>query len=678
MEDGQERIEVCSELGAVIDAIRAMVWTARPDGYVDFYNKWWFEYTGLSVDEALGWGWQAIVPPEDLPEIVERWRAIMASDEPNEIETRLKRFDGEYRWFLHRNTPLRDATGKIVKWVGVSTDIEDRKRTEALLAGVKQLFEMVASGYPLLLILESLCRLLDRTAEGSLSSVLLLDRTHTTVQHAIGPGIPSSYNKALEGSSVSCAAGPCGMAAVLNRQVIVSDTASDTRWDGQGWPSLALAHGLKSCWCTPILSSTGESLGTFTIYQRHPGSPTPFHQMLIEKFTHIASIAIERTRSEEALKRSEAFLAEAQRVSATGSFYWRVATEEIMWSQQAYRIYEFDPAVTMTPQLIRTRIHPEYVEFFDEIIDRARCLGGDFDNEHLLQMPDGSVKYLRVVAHGTRNQAGELEYIGAIHDITERRLAEIALDKVRSELAHVATVTSLGAMTASIAHEVNQPLSGIITNASTCLRMLNADPPNVEGARETARRTIRDAERASDVIKRLRALFARKDATIESVDLNEATLEVIALSLNELQRNRVTLRREFADDLPPVIGDRVQLQQVILNLLLNASQAMSGVEDRPRQLVLRTQRDEGDRVRLTVEDAGMGFKPQDAGRLFEAFYTTKSGGMGIGLSISRSIIESHGGRLWAAPNDGPGATFSFSIPRASGDVKGVELDLGNL
>jgi C4-dicarboxylate-specific signal transduction histidine kinase len=209
-------------------------------------------------------------------------------------------------------------------------------------------------------------------------------------------------------------------------------------------------------------------------------------------------------------------------------------------------------------------------------------------------MPDHSVKYLHIVAHGTRDQDGRLEYIGAIQDVMERRLSEEALGKVRSELAHVARVTSLGALTASIAHEVNQPLSGIITNASTCLRMLAADPPNVDGARETARRTIRDGNRAADVITRLRALFGKKDTTTESVDLNEATEQVIALSLSELQRGRVILRAELAEDLPPVTGDRVQLQQVIPNLLRNASDAMSGVDDRPRQLVIRTELDESE------------------------------------------------------------------------------------
>jgi signal transduction histidine kinase len=202
--------------------------------------------------------------------------------------------------------------------------------------------------------------------------------------------------------------------------------------------------------------------------------------------------------------------------------------------------------------------------------------------------------------------------------------------------------------------------------------MLASDPPNVDGARETARRTIRDGNRASEVISRLRALFARKEAATEPVDLNEATREVIALSSAELRRNWVILQAEFADDLPPVTGDRVQLQQVILNLLLNASDAMRGIDDRPRQLAIRTERDEHGSVRLTVQDAGVGFEPQNVDKLFEPFYTTKSGGMGIGLAVSRSIIESHHGRLCAARNDGPGATFSFSLPCAPERVTGFE------
>jgi C4-dicarboxylate-specific signal transduction histidine kinase len=250
--------------------------------------------------------------------------------------------------------------------------------------------------------------------------------------------------------------------------------------------------------------------------------------------------------------------------------------------------------------------------------------------------------------------------------------AQEELRNTQAELAHMTRVMTMGELTASIAHEINQPLSGIITNANTCLRMLAADPPNVDGARETARRTIRDGNRASDVITRLRALFSKKDASTESVDLNEATREVIALSSSKLQKNKVILGLELADDLPFVTGDRVQLQQVILNLLVNASDAMSTVDGRPRKLLIKTEQDEGDRVRLTMKDTGVGFDPETAGRLFDAFYTTKDDGMGVGLSVSRSIIESHHGRLWAAQNDGPGATFAFSVPRGPTAATGAD------
>jgi PAS domain S-box-containing protein len=373
-----------------------------------------------------------------------------------------------------------------------------------------------------------------------------------------------------------------------------------------------------------------------------------------------------RKQAEEALRRSQAFLTEGQQLARMGNFSWQVATKNITWSEQLYRIFDFESSVPMTLELIAKRVHPDDMPMIYDMAERAERGEKDFEYEHRLLMPDRSIKHLHVVAHRTYDQDGRLEYIGAVQDVTERRLSEEALSKVRSELAHVTRVTSLGTLTASIAHEVNQPLSGIITNASTCLRMLAADPPNVEGARETARRTIRDGNRASEVISRLRALFGKKEPTNEPVDLNEAAREVIALSLSELHRKQVVSQSDFDEDLPTVMGDRVQLQQVILNLLLNASDAMNDIADRPRLVVIKTEPYEGNHVRLTVKDAGVGLEPENVGKLFDAFYTTKNSGMGIGLSVSRSIIESHHGRLWAMPNeDEPGATFSFSIPFAT-------------
>ncbi len=368
-----------------------------------------------------------------------------------------------------------------------------------------------------------------------------------------------------------------------------------------------------------------------------------------------------------ALRRSEAFLLEGQRLGQIGSFSWRVAAGEITWSTELYRIYEIEIGVPITFELIRSRVHPEDVSLIEKMRIALREDGHDFEWHYRLLMPDHSIKYMHAVAHAARDENGQLEYIASVQDVTARRLAEEARDKARAELAHVARVMTLGTLAASIAHELNQPLSGIVTNASTCMRMLAADPPNVDGARETARRTIRDGNRASEVIARLRALFSKKNPTTESVNLNEAAIEIITLSLADLQKSGVILHPELAVDLPMVQGDRVQLQQVLLNLLRNASEAMRDVDDRPRQLVVRTEEEADGHVRLSVRDVGMGVDPDAADRLFEPFYSTKSGGMGIGLSVSRSIIESHHGRLWATQNDGPGATFSFSIPRAPGN-----------
>jgi len=311
---------------------------------------------------------------------------------------------------------------------------------------------------------------------------------------------------------------------------------------------------------------------------------------------------------------------------------------------------------------LKERVHPQDLALVEEALAHA-TEGSSLDYECRVVMPGGALKYVHIVGHGIRDKAGRPEYIGAVQDVTEHRTSEETLGRVRSELAHVARITTLGALTASIAHEVRQPLSGIITNAGTCLRMLAFNPPDIEGAREVARRTLRDGDRASEVITRLRAMFGKKDVALEPMDLNEAAREVVKLSLNELQRTHAVVRMEFVDGVLPITGDRVQLQQVILNLLLNAADAMADVADRQREIVISTERAEHDHVRLSVKDVGIGIDPKYVDNLFDAFYTTKPDGMGIGLSVSRSIIDRHHGQIAATHNDGPGTTVSFSIPR---------------
>jgi PAS domain S-box-containing protein len=369
----------------------------------------------------------------------------------------------------------------------------------------------------------------------------------------------------------------------------------------------------------------------------------------------------EGKRAEAQVEQAYLRLAEAQRLSKTGSFITDLVADEHNWSEETFRIFEFDPGTKITVQRIRDLIQPEDLPSFDAMIAHAMT-GADVDFVFRMLTSRGAVKHIRGMARVIEQIAGRPLFIGALQDVTESKLAEEALNRARSELAHVARVTTLNALTASIAHEINQPLASLITNASISLRRLNANPPNVEGARETVMRTIRDGNRASDVIARLRALYSKKELTPEPLDLNKATQEVIALSLSDLQRNSVSLKSEFADGLPLVTGDRVQLQQVIFNLVRNASDAMGSVNDRPRELVIRTEQEGTDRVRLSVKDAGVGFTDEVVDKLFQPFYTTKNGGMGIGLHVSQSIIEAHHGRLWATANDGPGTTFSFAIP----------------
>lgn len=649
-------------LELIIDGLPTLVTIMTADGCLAHANRQVLSYFGRTLAELRDWRTSDAVHADDLPRVIAAWQRSVQSGEPYDIEHRARRADGVYRWFHMRGLPIRDARGTIELWYHLQTDIHDRRWAEELLAGEKALLEMVACGRPLLETLDSLCSLLDLSADGCRSGVLLLDRTRTKVERALGPGLPATYSRTLEGSRVSSEAGPCGMAVCTRTQVIVSDAGTDPRWNPKGWPALALSHGLRSCWSSPILSAAGESLGTFAIYRADGGFPTAQHEDLLAKLAHVASIAIERMEADAALRRSEEFLADAQRLSATGSFSWRVSSGDIRWSEQLYRIFGIDPRSTLTQARIRQRIHPDDVVAVMLLTRKALSDAADFDADYRLLLPDGSVRCVHTIAHARRDKGDDIEYIGAVQDITARRRSEAALGKARSDLANVSRVTTLGVMAASIAHEVNQPLSGIVTNAGTCLRMLASTPPNIDGARETARRTIRDGNRAADVITRLRALYARKAAPSEPVDINDAAREVLAFTVARLQRNRVVVEPAFADDLPWVSGDRLQLQQVILNLIFNASDAMSTVMDRPRRMVIATERGTGDDVRLAVTDLGVGFDLEAHDRLFDAFYTTKADGMGIGLSVSRSIIEQHGGRLTATQNSGRGSTFSFTVP----------------
>ena len=606
--------------GLLVDSIPGLVALLTRTGDIEVLNRRVFEYFGQTLEELRQWATNDTIHPEDRPHVIEVFSRSLASGTPYEIVQRFRRSDGVYRWFANRGIPVRDTKGHVVRWCVLLTDIDDLKRAEDAIRGSERSLTLIINTIP----------------------------------------------------ALAWSARPDGSADFFNQHFLDFIGLSAEQASGWGWTNAVHpddSNGLSAMW-QHIMTSEAPGAAEARL-RRYDGtyrwflfraSPLRDEHGDIIKWYGINTDIEDRKRAEAGLRQAYSRLAEAQRLSKTGSFITDLVADAHDWSEEALRIFEFDPATKVTLQAIREVIHPEDMPVFLAAFKRA-TEGLDVNLAYRIITSSGSVKHVHAVGHVMENVERRPVFIGALQDVTERRVAEEALNRARSELAHVARLTTLSTLTASIAHEVNQPLSGIITNAGTCLRMLDADPPNVDGARETARRTIRDGNRASEVIKRLRALFSKKDFTMELLDLNEATREVVALSLSELQRNRVIVQSELADDLPRITGDRVQLQQVILNLLRNASDAMVGVHDRPRHLLVSTELDDGDRVRLTVRDAGVGLDPQSMTKLFDAFYTTKADGMGIGLSVSRSIIERHHGRLSAEPNRGaPGATFSFWIP----------------
>jgi PAS domain S-box-containing protein len=381
----------------------------------------------------------------------------------------------------------------------------------------------------------------------------------------------------------------------------------------------------------------------------------------------------DRKSAEEAVRRSEAYLTEAQRLTHTGSWAWALSSEGELqgwhyWSEEMFRIFEFDSRQgPPTTEIWWQRIHPEDRQQLLEKIQKALEEKREYAHVYRVLLPDGRLKHIHGIGHPIFNDAGQIvDFVGTSVDVTERRRAEEErerLGRLEAELAHINRVTMMGELAASIAHELNQPLSGVVVNGNACLRWLAGDSPNLEEARENAHRIVRDGKRAGDIIGRIRALATKTATAMARLDMNETIRDVIALAQTEVRRNSVTLCTELANDLSPVLGDRVQLQQVVLNLVMNAVEAMSRVAERPRELVIRTQDDEGNLVRITVQDSGIGLDPQSMERIFDAFYTTKSGGMGMGLSICRSIVQNHGGRLWAVANGGPGTTLQFTVQK---------------
>lgn len=483
------------ELRLTLDTIPTLAWRTRKDGFAEYLNKRWLDYTGISLKDALGWEWQAAVHPDDRSGLVEAWLKMLSSEKPSDVEARMRRFDGSYRWFVFRAEALRDENGAVMGWYGTNFDIEDRKQAE------------------------------------------------------------------------------------------------------------------------------------------------------------------------RALQRSEAYSAEAQKLSQTGSIAWDPASGEHFWSDETYQIMGFDRGIKPSMDMIIQRVHPDDRNHLRQEVERTSQGAQEYDYEQRLLFPDGQIKHLHVRAHRVQYESGKEEVVGALIDITAAKKSQEALHAAQVGLAHASRVATLGEISASIAHEVNQPLAAIVANGQACLRFLRREQPDLDDVRGAVEWIVKDGNRAGEVIRRVRGLLKKSTIEKTQLDISDLINEVAALLRRELAGQLVTLRLELAPAVSPIFADRVQLQQVIINLIMNGVDAMQATADRPRVLIIRTYEDNAGRVEVLVKDNGSGIPAENLGRLFDAFFSTKPGGLGIGLSICRSIIEEHGGRLWALNNrQGPGSTFEFSLP----------------
>jgi len=484
----------------IIDTVPAQLWTESPEGVVDFVNRRWVDYTGMTLEQAVGSGWNRMVHSGDIDRVLSKWRTLISEGKPREIESRLRRSDGTYRWFLSRCCPLVDRSGHILGWYGCDTDIHDRKEAE------------------------------------------------------------------------------------------------------------------------------------------------------------------------ETLRRSEGYLAEAQRLSHTGSWASLPASgENSYWSEECYRLMGFDPHGGLPGyETVLQRFHPDDQARVREAVETAGREKAEFELDYRIIHPGGEIRDIHVVGHPVLSPSGDLvEFVGSVIDITDRKRAEQERERLRqaqADLAHVNRVTTMGELTASLAHEVNQPIAAAVTNAKTCLRWLTRDQPNLEEARAAAMRIVNDGTRAAEIIKRIRLLFKKSASERELVDISEVIQEMIVLLRGEATRYFIVVGTELETNTPPVMADRVQLQQVLMNLMLNGIDAMKTTNG-TRELVVKSAAAENDQVLVSVSDTGVGLPPQHADQIFKAFFTTKAEGTGMGLSISRSIVESHGGRLWAAANLPRGTSFYFTVPR---------------
>jgi len=602
----------------IVDSIPGLVSTMTPAGDAELVNKRVMSYTGRSLEEMKDW--LPTIHPEDRAAVADCWRGSVETGAPYDVEERIQRADGVYRWFHARGLPLRGAEGQIVRWYILLTDIEDRKHAEEALRSSELHFREIVDSIP---------------------------------------GLVSMQNAA-------------GEVELVNWQI--RNYTGQTLEELKDWRLIVHPDDFSptmKLWGRCV--ETGEPLDTEVRLRRADGQYRWFHARalplwgsggsIVRWYTLLSDIE-DQKNAEEALRASERELSLI--IETMPALVWCAALNgELTYANQ--RVLDYTG--TTLPGLAKVGwidyLHPDDAGPTVDAWSRAVATGQHYEFQYRLRRFDGAYRWFHVLGQLGRDSEGHMtRWYGLLIDIDERKNTEEALRSTQARLSRASQIATVGELAASIAHEVNQPLSAVVANGHACLRWLLAQPPNLGKAHEAAERIVRDGKDAGEVVRRVRALFKR--ATIERMplDLNEVIAEVLRLLRGETDRKGVAVETNLDKDLPPVVADRVQLQQLLINLLSNGLDAMDSVVDRPKKLSIRSKTHCPDAVLVEVRDCGVGLTNPD--QVFEAFFTTKEHGMGMGLAICRSIIEAHEGRLWASSEDTPGTTFSFTLPvRAS-------------
>jgi PAS domain S-box-containing protein len=616
--DDRERREL--PLRGVMDTIPGLVWSALPDGDVEFCNQRWLEYTGMSFNEIKGMGWAAAIHPQDITDLREGWRTALVRSNSFEAEARMRRADGCYRWFLIQAVPLRDSGGRIIRWYGTNTDVEELKLAQEELqkqtSRLDQLFEQAPE------------------AVAVLSTDDRIVRVNKEFTRMFGYEPDEVLQRPINDLIVPEAqlGGARAYTRVLKQGGRVEVETVRKRKDGTEIDVSLLAMSVRS--------SSGAHVVNYAIYRD----------------------ITERKRAEERLRESEArFQAMADTAPV---LIWMTGTDALCnyfnkpWLEFTGRTMEQEVGIGWTEG-----VHPDDLQGCFDCFLPAFHARKPFRMEYRLRRADGEYRW--VIESGIPRYTGADEftgYIGSNIDITELKRAEVERQRLRqleADLAHINRVSMMGELAASLAHELKQPIAAALTNAKTCVRWLRRDTPDVAEGCEAAFRMINDATRAAEVIDRVRSLYRRDTSDRELLDVNDLIREMITLLHDKADRNSISIRTELDSELPLITADRVQLQQVLMNLILNGIEAM---KDANGELTITSKRTADTQLLVSVSDSGTGLAVGDVDRIFDAFFTTKAQGTGMGLSISRRIIESHGGRLWASANAERGATFQFTLP----------------